>query len=247
VELLQAIENSNEGFFLGRTKEGTVVRAVFSRARDSGFVVAIGISERELLAPLRTAAAVLAATLAAVLALALAVASRVSRRIASSAAELAAEAVQIGKSTQGEVPRLFFLEADQVRLGIKIATAELQQSAAELQTAHAEQEAVRLADLFALVEAAMEPMLVMDGELAIRLANEAAQALLQRPGPQLVGMKLRDVVWGTDAVPPEAPKLLHAFLPDGSRLPVRINRSVITIGASRYLVLAIKQLADAGG
>jgi hypothetical protein len=48
-------------------------------------------------------------------------------------------------------------------------------------------------------------------------------------------------------VPPEAPKLLHAFLPDGSRLPVRINRSVITIGASRYLVLAIKQLADAGG
>jgi PAS domain-containing protein len=238
VELTRELDRRDEGFFLGRTKDGTVVRAVFSRAPESRFVVAIGIPEGELLRPLRTALAVVAAILALVLAVALLLADRLSRRIASSASELAAEAVLIGRTPGRGTRRLFFLEADQVRLGLNIATAELQQSAAELDAARAELDVRRATELGALLDAALEPMLVLDDDLVVTAANSPAGELFGRPAAQLIGQHMRALVRPLPGK--EWPGAAEA-LATGGPVPVFVKESVVPTGTSRCLVMAIRR------
>lgn len=175
-ELAGAVRAAASGALNGHTKDGTRVLAIFSRAPQSGYSVAVGVPEQALLAPVRREALVAGGVILAVLLVSLVAAAGIAARIASSMRHLSDSVLDMHKGHVPGAPRLGFREAEQVRLGLNISAAELQQQHSELQGLRDEATAQQLALVVAAIEAAGCPMLVVNGEGELVACNASARA-----------------------------------------------------------------------
>lgn len=112
--LLDAMSESNEGFFDGTTAEGKPVFAVFSRAPKSRWAVAIGIPAKELGAQLQRTLIVSGTFFVLAIAIAVWAVWTVARNISSSVRELRAPALALGRGETPQLPRFYFREAEEV-------------------------------------------------------------------------------------------------------------------------------------
>lgn len=228
-----------EGVFLGRTKEGTAVRAAFTTSPLSGFVTVVGIPEEDLLGPPRRLFVLVAILLVSVLALGLTLASWLGRRILGSMDALAAAALEIGRGHRVDDRPMAFQEADRVRLGMNLAAAELQQAQAELGQVTEELRARRVDEMAAMVDALHGPILVFDAELTIVAANTAAAQLFGYPRERLLGMDLfgitaTDVRWKELLV--DSGLTMTGVTAGGDHIPLHARCRVAAIGSERFIV-----------
>jgi PAS domain S-box-containing protein len=187
-DMSENVAKRSEGTFFGLTREGVPVMAVFSRAAVSGYVVGVGVPEQEILGQARRTAAILAVFMCALLAIVLAFALSMSRRITGAVKELASMATtDLGRRNASFGSDSVFREADQMRIGLNIATAELQQADADLKRMSRELADDTLRELRGIIEAATEPMLVLDEDSRIVAANAAASDFVGMPIEKLVG------------------------------------------------------------
>ena len=179
-ELLEHIRDASEGTFDGLSKEGIEVRSVFSRSPATGWLVAIGIPRAELEEPLRESLAWLAFATLALLGGGLSIAWWMGRRVAGSVASLVTASVQLGRGQSVQVPPLAFREAN--HLGRAMALAGL-----ALHEAHddAESNAARLS---AVLESALEAIVVVDPRNRIVTFNAAASLLFRHLPEEAIGM-----------------------------------------------------------
>ena len=222
-DLREHVRGSREGVMRGINKSGMPTLGFYSTAPVSGYVAVIGIPEEAFAAPLCRALWLTAGGMVLVLALSLLAAFLVARRIASSAQALAQEAKSVWRGRSAGARRLSFREADEVRVALNIAAAELQQLQVELREAQQEHGELGPAVIECVLEAVGQPLLLLDGEMNVFHGNGAAESLFGLPMDRLAGMALTSLL-RTDAM---AESMLFdwckgtALKADGSQVPVR--------------------------
>lgn len=132
--LLDAMSFDNEGWFEGKTSDGTPVLGMFGRSAVSNWAVAIGIPSASLTTALRTKLGWLTLAILILLASSLGLASFVARRIAQAVRGLRAPALALGQGRDIVIPPLPLKEANEV--GAALQQASLMLKAARYQATH---------------------------------------------------------------------------------------------------------------
>jgi diguanylate cyclase (GGDEF)-like protein len=126
--LLKRIKESDEGTFASKTPEGDSIITAYSRSRNTGWVVAIGMPLSELMADLRNTLVWLVLATATALAAGLSVAWLISGRITRSIIALTKPALALGSGSDIFIQPLHFREANQLRQALIDAASALNQA-----------------------------------------------------------------------------------------------------------------------
>jgi PAS domain S-box-containing protein len=245
-DLRERSQRADEGSFEGVSKEGTPVLAVFSRARTTGWTVAIGIPSQDLMAPLHRTLTVLAVATLVLLAASATFAWQIGAVVARSIEHLVSASVQLGRGERVQVPQLAFEEAN--------ARAQAMGHASEtLRNAHADL-ARHEARLSALLESAHDAIVMVDDGDHIVVFNAAASALFGHYKEEALGLPLAALftadfeplradavreVWlgGGPVALDERAQDLRGRRRDGSEFPMVADLSAAQAGNNRFLVL----------
>ena len=242
-DLAANIALRDEGAFSGLTKEGVPVLAAFSRAPVSGYSVSVGVPEQEILGQARRTAVIVAVFMCALLAVVFAFALSMSKRITGAVRELASMATtDLGRRTASFGSDSVFREADQMRIGLNIATAELQQADADLQRMSRELAGDTLRELRGIIEAATEPMLVLDEDSKIVAANAAAVDFIGVPLEELLARHS----FGDVVVPaPDAANanLVHVLRGDEDTVEALVHDSTFRVGERELVAVSLRAVS----
>jgi PAS domain S-box-containing protein len=92
-----------------------------------------------------------------------------------------------------------------------------------------------------VLDIAPDPILIVDRELRVVAGSQPAAALFGRPGSELAGMRLEELIPG-GVLDPEAK--LHARRADGTQLPIEISVRVIEDRGEPRLAVAIRDVTE---
>ncbi len=124
-DLLNALLHSSEGWFNGKTLDGTPVLAAYSQSQITGWTVGIAIPTAALTHELQIRFFTLAVAVTVILILGLATAGVISRRISKANRGLIAPAMALGTGMPVFVPNFGLKEANEVGQAIESASNKL--------------------------------------------------------------------------------------------------------------------------
>ncbi len=132
---------------------------------------------------------------------------------------------------------MVFKEAAQVRLGLNLVAAELQQAQADLEAAQKELAERKAGELAGVVEAASQPMLVTDGHLVVVAANLPCHDLFGYRERALAGRSLRELVAFGGRERDESGQECTGTCADGSTVALRVSTSNFGMGSMRFMAV----------
>ncbi|TWO70083.1 PAS domain-containing protein [Caenimonas sedimenti] len=139
-----------------------------------------------------------------------------------------------------DAKKMVFKEAAQVRLGLNLVSAELQQAQADLESAVEELSNRKAVELAGVIEATAQAMLIVDGDLLVRAANAQCHRILGYSDGALIGRAFRELVElqgeerdgsGQDATGTRA---------DGERILLRVRTSIFGFGSARFMAATLE-------
>lgn len=184
--LVEATRQSLTGTQESRTLDGIPVVTSFTRSERSGWSVAVGIPKEELNQQLWHSLWNALGITALLLVAGFGAAWYIARRVSGSITELGKPALALGQGGEVRVPRLYFKEADELGQALTTASTMLQESTA---AARAWQARLR-----AILESAMDAIVVVDDEGTVVLFNSAAVSLFGWPLEESLGRPLTQFI-----------------------------------------------------
>jgi PAS domain S-box-containing protein len=235
------------------TLDGTPVVAAFSRSTRSGWTVVIGIPQAELGEPMMRSSAILVTGTALMVLATLWLAWRLARGLGASVEALGGAARATGHGVPLRLPPAAFQEAHLLGQALLHASAEVEDAQA------AEQ---RLQDrLQAVLDAAINAVVVADAEGRIVVFNRSAQALFRLPDEDALGREIESLLPPAarerhrqlrESLGPEsvhqmaAGRIVEGLRDDGTTFRAQIAVSVTGDGPARLYTAVLRPTMDAG-
>jgi PAS domain S-box-containing protein len=184
--LLHELGERSEGSFQGTTLEGVDVFTSYSRSKNTGWAVALGIPKSGITQDLWLAVGVAVLVVALLLLAGLATAWHIGSRISRSILELARTAFALGQGRTIPVPPLYFREADVLGETLVTASDLLQEASAAVDR--------RDAQLASILDTANDAIISVDDDQRVILYNRAAAAMFGWPKEEAIGRPLSQFI-----------------------------------------------------
>jgi diguanylate cyclase (GGDEF)-like protein/PAS domain S-box-containing protein len=249
--LRQRLAAADEGRAELSTLDGVPVYTAFSRSRQSGWSVAVGVPTAAALASLSRSLSLALAALGALLLAGLALAGAAARHVHADVGALVRLAAGVGRGEQPEAPPLRLAEAGYVaaalaRAAAMLARSERERDAAEaaLRGSNAEleqrvlQRTAALDQSRHLLDSVIEHMPAM---VVVKHGPQLRYELLNHAGELLLGLPRGEVIGKTDQeiLPPQAAAARLAaerrVLASGELAEIEQEELRTARGATRYL------------
>ncbi|RYG05628.1 MAG: PAS domain S-box protein, partial [Burkholderiales bacterium] len=243
----------HSGTFDGTTLDGTPVLTVYSRHPATGWTVAIGVPRADLTGELRNKLLMLALLTVVLLVFTYLLAWRHGKRITESVGLLVKASVDLGQGRPVHLPPLRFDEADQLGAAMTHASSSLCAAHHDLASKEALWRAV--------LDTAMDGIVVVDALQNIVSFNRAACALFGRGADEAMGMPLGILVpsavreghaglvarYGGEPAPRprtmgQDPKL-HGVRRDGSEFPIEASISSVSVDGQQFYTVIVRDIS----
>lgn len=263
--LVQRMSEVAEDVIETPTLEGIRVLAAFSRSPTSGWSIAIGIPEADLVAGLRRSLWLSLVAAAALSVGGTLVAGAISNRIARSIRTLSQPALALASGRQASLPAVDIDEAAEIGEALVHASQLLAQRDADRAKAEAAERRLMVADrvaarFAALLEAAPDAMVLVRRDGIIGFANGHAATIFGYAKSELIGQSIELVIPERFRTAHPAhvagffasPKLrqmgtglaLFARRRDGTEIPIEVSLSPIEIDGEPCVLAAARDVTD---
>jgi PAS domain S-box-containing protein len=248
----EALARGREGVFEGVTLEGVPVVTAFSRSSDTGWAVAVAIPREELAGELRHSLAILGAVVLSILALAGALAWANGRHVARSLSKLLALSTQLGRGERLTNPDLPYAETQQLAQALVHASETQAEARRDIED--------RQIRLRAVLDSAVDGIVVADGNQRIVEFNPAAQRLFGYERDEVIGLPLEILVpernrpghsagvarfiaeGGAPRPMDSTGKVLHALRSDGTEFPMEGSIAAVTVRDGQVLTVIVRDI-----
>ncbi len=240
------------GLVTGRTVEGIGVRTAFAKMETYGWTVAIAVPLETLHAPARKSLLALAFGAGAAVLLGLLGSALVARRLARAMSALSSAALALGRGEPVSLPGLPVREAEDVARSFYKAT--------ELRN-HAERD-VRLASarLTAIVETAVDAIVVSDETGTIQSVNPAAIRFFGYEAEEMIGQNVRMLMPEVERSEHDAyianyhrtgeariigiGRELEGRRKDGSMFPIDVSIAAWSVDGRRFFTAIMRDITE---